>query len=347
MNMRSESAVYKLELPCRALTSAVDPEQHLFLLGTLSLKGKNQIYLLEYKEDTSLCECLATWLHPYEIWHIASCPSTSQKDLFFTTHGTGEASLQRTATLWTKEKGTATGLGKLLTLDVDVRRMLWEPQGIDTDKVLGVGPRHLHCVSVEQGGKVSASIDIEGEDEVEVGSWDPHHTSICAVGAGGAIHRVDTREREAECLVPSAHPTVTTLEYNPNKQYHVLTGGDDGCLKFWDVRFARQSLRVVRGHNHWVTCATHNPSHEQLVLSASTDRLNTVKLWSLPTLASHTPPSLPTDSLLKSVADYDDTAYAVAWSSLSPWLFASVSYASKVMVHRVPRETKYSILLSE
>ena len=343
--MRTDSAVYKLELPCRALAAAVDPTQHLFLLGTFSLKGKNQLYLLDYREDASLCECLATWLHPHEVWQIAACPSTSQKDLFFTTHGTGDGTTRRNATLWTKERGTSTGLGKVTSLTLDVKSVLWEPQGFDVSTVQAVTPTGLASVSLDQDGTVVSSIDIGAE--VSEAAWDPLHADVCAVSAGERLYRADLRQKKAECIVDEAHPTVTSLQYNPNRQYHILTGGDDGCMRMWDVRHAKQSLRSVQSHDHWVTSAQHNPFHEQLILSSSTDRQGSVKLWSLPSVSSRTTPATATNSLLKSVSDYNDSVYRAAWSALSPWIFASVSYTSKVMIHQVPRETKYSILLSE
>ena len=35
----------------------------------------------------------------------------------------------------------------------------------------------------------------------------------------------------------------------------------------------------------------------------------------------------------------------VAWSSVDPWTFASLSYDGRVSVHQVPSNTKYKILI--
>lgn len=37
--------------------------------------------------------------------------------------------------------------------------------------------------------------------------------------------------------------------------------------------------------------------------------------------------------------------YGLAWSSVDPWLFASMSYDGRLMVNRVPKNVKYKILI--
>ena len=40
------------------------------------------------------------------------------------------------------------------------------------------------------------------------------------------------------------------------------------------------------------------------------------------------------------------TAFAgAAWSWFDPWLFASLSYDGRLVVNRVPNQTKYKVLL--
>eukprot|EP01063_Lacrimia_lanifica_P016191 TRINITY_DN22804_c0_g1_i1.p1 TRINITY_DN22804_c0_g1~~TRINITY_DN22804_c0_g1_i1.p1 ORF type:complete len:356 (+),score=131.96 TRINITY_DN22804_c0_g1_i1:101-1168(+) len=355
MNTRMESAVFKLELPCRALSAVVDPtvQDHLFLLGTCDMKGKNQIYLLGYKEETSLCECSATWRHPSEIWQIASCPASHSKDLFMTVHSTEDYRAKH-ATLWTMENGTDAGLVEKTRLRTQLHRVLWEPQGFEVGTVVGINDTAVQVLKLDAEGAVEQTVEVvpasdAGEaDPLSCVTWDPHHPEALVAGGGTALYTVDKRAGKSEMAVGGAHPSVLSVEYNPNKQYHVASAGADGCVKFWDVRHLQRSLHVIHGHNHWATQVRHNPFHEQLVLSASTDRGAALRLWNLPSVSSHTAPPLETgDCLLRSVGDFDDSVYATAWSALSPWLFASVSYSGKVLMHQVPRDTKYSILLSD
>lgn len=45
--------------------------------------------------------------------------------------------------------------------------------------------------------------------------------------------------------------TVRALDYNPNKPYHVVTGGDDALVSIWDVRQLSSPAMTVEGHTHW------------------------------------------------------------------------------------------------
>jgi WD40 repeat protein len=37
--------------------------------------------------------------------------------------------------------------------------------------------------------------------------------------------------------IPKAHESyLIDLDYNPNKPYHMITGGDDGFIRVWDSR---------------------------------------------------------------------------------------------------------------
>ena len=54
-------------------------------------------------------------------------------------------------------------------------------------------------------------------------------------------------------------------------QYHLLTGGDDGHIKFWDLRKEDTPLLDFATHSHWVYAARFNHYHDQLILSSSSD----------------------------------------------------------------------------
>lgn len=56
------------------------------------------------------------------------------------------------------------------------------------------------------------------------------------------------------------------IDYNPNKPDIVVTSGDDGRVKFWDLRHASRPIKTVRAHTHWACCARYNPFHDQIIL---------------------------------------------------------------------------------
>eukprot|EP01065_Artemidia_motanka_P019900 TRINITY_DN23801_c0_g1_i1.p1 TRINITY_DN23801_c0_g1~~TRINITY_DN23801_c0_g1_i1.p1 ORF type:complete len:382 (+),score=46.73 TRINITY_DN23801_c0_g1_i1:68-1213(+) len=365
----SDAAVYGLDLQCRAVASATDNAQHLFLLGTFSLRGQNQLILLEYREDSAFCDCLAMWKHPGEIWSLSACPSQDKNDWFFSVHTSQEMS-SRSATLWSKEGGTSAGLTKVQALGIPVTKVLWEPQGIDLSTVLcvqGEGcateTQGVSSVKLDSGGAASVSSSISvAADCVHSGSWDPHHPGIACLAADSSLWYVDLRQRQPAHRIPAAHSVVRDCDFNPGKQYSFVSCGDDGCMKFWDLRKvsgggggsgalgseAERCIKTVKAHDHWCCTARYNPYHEQLVLSSSTDRGAAVKLWNMPSMAHGTEGgSSDKDGLLRAISDYEDSVYSVAWSSCSPWVFASVSYNGKVLVHQVPREVKLGILLAD
>ena len=51
------------------------------------------------------------------------------------------------------------------------------------------------------------------------------------------------------------------------------------------------------------------------------------------------------DGVIGTYEEHEDSVYAAAWSAADPWLFASLSYDGRLVINRVPRATKYKILL--
>jgi WD40 repeat protein len=53
--------------------------------------------------------------------------------------------------------------------------------------------------------------------------------------------------------IDNAHPPyVRDIDYNPNRQYHLMTCGDDCRVKFWDVRKPNECLKILTDHSHWL-----------------------------------------------------------------------------------------------
>lgn len=51
------------------------------------------------------------------------------------------------------------------------------------------------------------------------------------------------------------------------------------------------------------------------------------------------------DKLVKIYEDHEDSVYSVEWSSVDPWVFASISYDGRLVINKVPKEEKFRILL--
>ena len=52
--------------------------------------------------------------------------------------------------------------------------------------------------------------------------------------------------------ISNAHGIQTRcLDFNPNKPYQVVTGGDDCKIKFWDIRNPSTHTLELKQHTHW------------------------------------------------------------------------------------------------
>lgn len=61
------------------------------------------------------------------------------------------------------------------------------------------------------------------------------------------------------------------MDFNTNRQYILSTCGDDGYMKFWDIRNPSEALLSKAEHSHWVWNIRINRFHDQLVLTSSSD----------------------------------------------------------------------------
>ena len=240
--------------------------------------------------------------------------------------------------LFDEESSTA---GEILTLDVGGSLQLWD---------IGDGlARSVRSENVTMAPQIT-------RPRV---AWDPHNQHAVSVTVGTNVQVLDWR---ADTSVPSgtvesfrAHRYgVTDIDYNPNKPYVLATGGQDGLVKFWDMRSAKTPLLVARGgHSHYVCNVKYNPFHDQLVVSTGTDSV--VDLWRVSTISSAPLLTLDEDNPEKSetsahnvrVARYEhvDSVYGMAWSAADAWVYVTVGYDGKVALNHVPSKEKYKILL--
>jgi len=197
--------------------------------------------------------------------------------------------------------------------------------------------------------------------------WDPHaNGDAVAVTRGAGVDLLDWRTDTSvptgtiESVIPAHRYNVTDLDYNPNKPFVLTTAGQDGLMKFWDLRLAKRPLMVARGgHSHWISSVQYNPFHDQLVLTSGTDAV--VNLWRVSTISSaplltleEEPDDEDAEGNQSETAapnvrvarhEHGDAVYGATWGSADAWIYLTVSYDGKVVLNHVPSKEKYKILL--
>ncbi|TRZ02665.1 hypothetical protein DNTS_024400 [Danionella cerebrum] len=248
--------------------------------------------------------------------------------------------------------------------------VLWEPMG-DGKRVISLAENHVLVWDLQESSSkatISSSATLEGKGQLRftAGKWSPHHSgSQLATANDTAIRGWDLRSMSQIYCMENAHgQLVRDLDFNPNRQYYLASCGDDCKVKFWDVRHLTEPIKSLEEHSHWVWSVRYNHSHDQLLLTASSDSRvilsNMVSISSEPFGQMVDEEALSDcednpmedkgkeplqDSIIASYEEHEDSVYAVEWSAADPWLFASLSYDGRLVINRVPRALKYRILL--
>jgi len=186
-------------------------------------------------------------------------------------------------------------------------------------------------------------------------TWNPLHPEQLLSANENNVHGWDLRSGKETFNINYAHsPMVRDIDFNPNKDYYVVTGGDDFKIKFWDFRRPDKPLKVLQSHNHWVWNVKYNRYHDQLILSSGTDGI--VNLWNVPSISSRVSSTASEedstgklsrkDRVIKAFEEHEDSVYSISWAT-SPWIFASLSYEGRMVVNYVPNEYSDAILLDD
>lgn len=378
------SLAFGLELPARAIAPLHVPSAnetsastvHRFIVGTCNYAGGNKLQLLEMSEDhtPNSVECAAVWTHENEIVSISPSPSATEQPLFSVIHRTFTGGTPaHKATLYALPSLTGDVVPVATIASRNVRRLVWEPHGARKIVAAIVGP--AEAAAADGGGDAVALFNVESSlkssaepaAEAEVAlpqthpnandlAWNPHHAHTFAVAANDAIVKVDARAKSVVVVAASAHVgNVLSVDFNPNRMHVIASSGEDGAVRVWDLRKTDAALltsfsSATAGHGHWVTQVRFNPTHDQILLTASADF--TAKLWHAQSLvplgsqsAAAPPQAAASDSVVRTLSDFGESVQGCAWSAASPWVYAALSFNGKVVLDRVPQDLVMSILM--
>jgi EARP and GARP complex-interacting protein 1 len=197
--------------------------------------------------------------------------------------------------------------------------------GVESCKLLAVDDTSLRLWTLRSDGSLKLSLESDLElpsahDATFIGgaAWDSLNYGSVAVAHDAAISIWDTRSGEQTRMIERAVPSgccVRSLSFNPNKPWHLASGGDDYATKIWDTRKTTSPVKILQGHTHWwvgetsdvcpqadsffafyrsflflalcacrVTSVAFNQFHDQLLLSGGAD--GRVNLWRVSSVSS-------------------------------------------------------------
>lgn len=408
LSNHSASLILSSSLPTRCLAAIPDAKsRHIFAIGTCSPSASegNEVHFIEYnEEDNAIYSCGNVGNVCGEI-NSLEVHSQRQLAMLCTSSKTGETScslmkfnLPLILTSNNPEEDTEANssnekLSQVANLPTSsnakigkLRRVLWHPEDKESN---GQCRNNERLVSLHDSGMIvwdliDSQFDNIGElvlpadksSRMHATGWNPHDVSEVSLACDSSIQTVDIRSMEVSCKIKNAHGMgfVRDIDYNPNKPYYMLSGGEDRHVKVWDLRHPAAPVKVMTGvHSHWVCQTKYNQYYDQLVLSTGTDSL--AALYRVTSVSStsylrndvdnestekysngeneislyndlgSTKQQENVDTIVKLFDDHDDSVYAAAWSASDAWVFATLSFDSKLVVNRVPSTEKYNILL--
>ncbi|KAI4481675.1 PREDICTED: protein TSSC1 [Polistes canadensis] len=369
--------IYGLEFQTRALSAqTAETDIVRFLVGTQSLKlTNNQVHLVELNEETNGLKT-QVFQHPIgEIWSLQASPTESS--LFITCYNSlnDEGTCQMKGALWklpeikeyTNDSIQLEMLAEIDTTEYgsDLKTIAYHP--MDGTKAISVVDK---CFALWDLGNSKPQVAVSGVlsgknlPRFTNGKWNPHNGCNQFVTLDeNNIQGWDLRApSDPSWTITSAHSQIIRdLDFNVNRQYFLSTCGDDGYMKFWDIRVPTEPVLSRMEHSHWVWNIRINRFHDQLVLTSSSD--SRVILYSIVSISSEPYGHIVSpeddngqademcqkekleDGVVERYETHEDSVYAVEWSSADPWTFASLSYDGRLVINKVPRKYKYQILL--
>jgi len=337
--------------------------ESLFLFSTNHLKKDNEIHFIQFSEEEGKIKCQAVYTHPSVLNKVFTHP-TDETIAYASSSIYGASGDKHKALVFKVDKMSQDANDnnkknkKSLDIELEIENDLEYNSILSNGKSNNLVLSDLSSVNLYDLDKKEKSLLFKASEgkEITKSEIDPHHPELVATIQGNDVIVTDTRDATSKYEIKNAHTlNITDIDFNPNKQYCIITGGEDCQIKFWDVRKPNLPLKVLDDISNCIESVRYNRQHDLLVLSSnSAGSVNLHKVTSVssaPVLTSNfmdkglAHVGKEEDLLVKCYEEQEDSVYSSAWSAGSAWVFASVSYRGSVVVSMVPPAEKYKILL--
>ncbi|ELR20449.1 WD domain, Gbeta repeat domain containing protein, partial [Acanthamoeba castellanii str. Neff] len=238
------------------------PTQHPIVIRTLTFEGP--LWDIAWRDTFLICASsqgkitmtiLGTEnaLPPQEL----TCPSVNDEELDLVELAEGR--------VWVGDEATR------------VRRVALHPRLATTSTLLSA-----QCSAVQIWDIANSDAPLlakrVSKDLVLCAEWDPHNDKIFGVaGQRGTMKLLDARDGSSEysCVwvKRQAHAApIRAMKWNPCVPHWIATGGEEGLVKLWDLRYGARPVCTIHGHTGPVNSVDWNAAHPDLLVSGGSDR---------------------------------------------------------------------------
>ncbi|KAI9598683.1 WD40-repeat-containing domain protein [Syncephalis fuscata] len=172
-----------------------------------------------------------------------------------------------------------------------------------------------------------------------------------ATGGDDGVARIwDARKLQSSWMELAGHTHwIWSIAYHPMHDQLLLTGGSDAHVNLQSAVTVSSAAYGSGDPEENTSDWSAEGGEENGPTIASSTVISSFNMNQLAMHASinhtYTNYRRPTNGLIKTFTDHDDSVYGVAWSQANPWLIASISYSGRLVMSYVPSEEKYKILL--
>jgi WD40 repeat protein len=259
----SDSAIYDgLNKCCRSIASIpAEEEEHLFLVGTASIKGDNevrcvpwacdialahmmlQIHLIEVDDDATAVTCKAVFPHSAEVWSLASCPWDAK---VFASGSSDADAGTHSATLWAMtanaDDASSTGSGNAR-------------EHLDELAVLRGHKSRVHCVLWDPHASSADAAQLLTVDDTCARLWNVSAALGASTGAASTLAPIGRVDAAAGSVFGAA-------AWDPHFGHEILLA-QDSCLLWHDTRStvradgSGETIRRVDTSAWWTSASSH------------------------------------------------------------------------------------------